>query len=130
VSDKISPCESAARSRTGTSQQVQRTPSLMSRRQVVELEGAGAARTIERRAGAGNGGAEVEIAIGQFDGEVLVDLVGETAIGRPGEIPLIGASGEYDAALTEPTPGLGIAPKSCSPLTLLKAPRGLRPRTG
>src|SRR3954471_1880956 len=49
------------------------------RGQVVELERTAAAgeNAIEGIALAGDGVAEIEIAIGQFDGEVLVDLVGQ-----------------------------------------------------
>src|SRR4051812_5101355 len=50
------------------------------RGQVVELERTAAAgeNAIEGIALAGERVAEIEIAIGQFDGEVLVDLVGKT----------------------------------------------------
>src|SRR3954449_11027876 len=66
------------------------------RGQVVELERTAAAgeNAVEGIALAGDGGAEIEIAIGQFDGEVLVDLVGKAGVSRPGEAGLVRRVGE------------------------------------
>src|SRR5882757_2070122 len=60
------------------------------RGQVVELERTAAATesAIEGVAPAGDAVAEIEIAIGQFDREVLVDLVGKTGVSGPGEAGL------------------------------------------
>src|SRR5947199_6834439 len=76
------------------------------RGQVVELERPAAAcqNAIEGVALAGDGGAEIEIAIGQFDREVLVDLVGETGMRGPGETGLVRRVGEVGGGVDRSDP--------------------------
>src|SRR6478609_9218623 len=50
---------------------------------------------------AGIGVAEIHVAVGEFDGEAGADLVGETGMGGPGEIPLT-VVGEVGHAVGEP----------------------------
>src|SRR3984885_10763981 len=71
---------------------------------IVELErpAAAAENAIEGIALAGDGAAEIEIAIGQFDREVLVDLVGKTGMGRPGEARLVRRVGEIGCGVDGP----------------------------
>src|SRR3984957_16326489 len=53
---------------------------------------------IERRAETVIGGAHVEIAVGEFDGEVAVHVIGKTGMHRPGEVRRRSAAGEIRRA--------------------------------
>src|SRR3954447_11388014 len=56
---------------------------------IAELEGRGTSRgAVEEVALAVTGGTHVEIAVGQFNREVVADLVGDTGMHRPGEVGL------------------------------------------
>src|ERR1700761_5046780 len=43
---------------------------------------------------AGNRATEIHVAVGQFDREVVGDVVGKTGVDRPGQIPFAGIAGE------------------------------------
>ena len=62
---------------------------VLERRRIVDVVGA-----VEGLEIAGQAVAQVEIAIGKFDGEVRRDLVGNTRMQRPGEIPFRDAVAE------------------------------------